>query len=556
MIPLKNRTISPFIFRLFLFYLQLVSNNLILKVFLDKVPPVGIIRLMKKILLLIPVLFLLTSCTSKKEISVEESTQEKVFTLKSELFASTVTLTGNVEAKKQIPITSKIVGRIDRLFVDVGDRVKKGQILARYSTMDNENEIAFQNAIQSVRATKSSSENTVKSAEINLETTKKAFYQIKKEQDIAVKKAFDSLVVETENTKTILTNTIGFLDQTMGVSPRFKRTSTVSNTIGRQNMIGKHALKNQIDQLIREFTILSQKTKAVKKEAIIKNAQDTLAFLKKTKLAVQNFDKLIRGTVVSSTFSEDQKKSWQSRSQNLLNQLDRAITQIKNGINAAKIQQEQSSVQILSAQNQVENKLSQLSLSKSVAQNQIISAQSQLNLAATFKKELVVRAPFAGVITDKLVDQGQLITPGQTFLKLADISGFKIKTDIPDNQLQNIELDTEVEIQVDGLEETFTGKITKINPAVDVTTRKIGIEVTFNSENTDRLKIGLFARITLKGKPKKTFFIPKSFIQYGFDKTTVVLEDGTEKVVQLGVERNNKIAITFEGITENLKIKS
>ena len=42
----------------------------------------------------------------------------------------TVTLIGNITSKKNTKIMSAVFGKIDKVFVEEGDKVKKGQILA------------------------------------------------------------------------------------------------------------------------------------------------------------------------------------------------------------------------------------------------------------------------------------------------------------------------------------------------------------------------------------------------------------------------------------------
>ena len=55
-------------------------------------------------------------------VKIEQSYKEKV--------AQSVDFTANLEAYKQTYIVPSITARIEKLNVDVGDKVKKGQILA------------------------------------------------------------------------------------------------------------------------------------------------------------------------------------------------------------------------------------------------------------------------------------------------------------------------------------------------------------------------------------------------------------------------------------------
>ena len=513
---------------------------------------------MKNLWLIGFVFFVLTGCNSAPLMDSENPINPpEIFILQKELITPQINLTGNIEAQKHIPISSKIAGRVEQVFVEVGDLVQKGDVLARYLSIDNENQILYQNALQSLASAKSNSQNTVSQAQIQTQSIEKSLHQVKKEQTLLTQKSFDTLSFETQKTKTTLTNALHFLDQALQVSPQYKTANPSLQAIGKKNSRLRQFTKNQLSDILADFKKLESLAPQdfLETDLILEIAQSHLTFGSSLKTTLTNFDILVRDSITSSYFSVADQQNWQTKTENMASALDLILIRLKELINQAAVQQEQEALALLSQENLLDESRSQLKLSESMAQNQIITAQNQLNLAQNFKEELLITAPFSGIITDKSINVGQFVVAGETFFTLADISQFKINTDIPDTYLGALALGQTITNRVDGLANLiFTGKITKIDPAVNPQTRKIGIEITLDPKNTEFLKIGLFARINIEGKPHNGFFVPSHFIHYGFEAPTIRLEDQTEKIVTLGIEKKGLIEIFFEGIVPHLKI--
>ncbi len=89
--------------------------------------------MIKKVILGMAAASLLVACSGKKQ---EETTKEeekipvKVQTLKSVKVNRTLDYAANLEADEQVFYAPAMTGRINKIYVEVGDRVKKGQLLA------------------------------------------------------------------------------------------------------------------------------------------------------------------------------------------------------------------------------------------------------------------------------------------------------------------------------------------------------------------------------------------------------------------------------------------
>ncbi len=99
---------------------------------------------MKKIIVItvLTVLFIFLTVFSCKPPAQKEDAQEetfgaapvKVFKVKKQRISEKLLYTGTIEAWKKTNITPDIGGKIARILVEEGDRVKKGQLLAELDT--------------------------------------------------------------------------------------------------------------------------------------------------------------------------------------------------------------------------------------------------------------------------------------------------------------------------------------------------------------------------------------------------------------------------------------
>jgi len=75
-------------------------------------------------------LFLLIGC-SKKKLSIEENIPVKTIPIKLHTIDRTLVFTGNIEPWKETKFGAQMSGRIEKIYVKEGDKVKKGDILAQ-----------------------------------------------------------------------------------------------------------------------------------------------------------------------------------------------------------------------------------------------------------------------------------------------------------------------------------------------------------------------------------------------------------------------------------------
>lgn len=91
--------------------------------------------MIKNVILSTLAIAVLAGCSGKKDsdkdTSVVEAIPVKVQKLEKENIARTLDYTANLQADEQVYYAPAATGRIEKIYVEVGDRIKKGTIISR-----------------------------------------------------------------------------------------------------------------------------------------------------------------------------------------------------------------------------------------------------------------------------------------------------------------------------------------------------------------------------------------------------------------------------------------
>lgn len=157
-----------------------------------------------------------------------------------------------------------------------------------------------------------------------------------------------------------------------------------------------------------------------------------------------------------------------------------------------------------------------------VAEAELASAQAELARAREALKDTQVRAPFAGVISEKQITLGEQVNPGTVLFRLADLTTVKLLVRITADDIDSLRPGTTAEVVVSGLPEPFQGRIEHIGPRADDETRTFPVEVLIENQGSRRLLPGIFARARI---PVRTY--PKAIL---IPRSSVITKDGAPVV--------------------------
>lgn len=113
------------------------------------------------------------------------------------------------------------------------------------------------------------------------------------------------------------------------------------------------------------------------------------------------------------------------------------------------------------------------------ALSELESARAEEGLARLNLSYATVRAPFAGRITQRLVDLGQNVSAGTELFALADFEPLLARVHVPSREFNRLRRDQDVALTLDSDGTRLTGRIKLVSPVIDPAsgTIKITVEV-------------------------------------------------------------------------------
>jgi RND family efflux transporter MFP subunit len=152
--------------------------------------------------------------------------------------------------------------------------------------------------------------------------------------------------------------------------------------------------------------------------------------------------------------------------------------------------------------------LERAQLARHQTQAQLSEAQSRLALVREQIGRTRIIAPFDGVVSERQVSTGDVVQPGSPLLTVVDPRSLELEAAVPTEFAGKIEVGTPVDFRLPGnAEHTFSGKIERINPAVDPTTGQVRIYVAIpNVEQS--LLVGLFAQGRVASESREALALP------------------------------------------------
>jgi RND family efflux transporter MFP subunit len=177
------------------------------------------------------------------------------------------------------------------------------------------------------------------------------------------------------------------------------------------------------------------------------------------------------------------------------------------------------------------------------ARNALLSAQGQLTNAraqlANVNKQLdkaSVQAPFAGVVSQRQVSAGDVVSPGTALFTVVDPASMQLEASVPAEALSQVRVGMPVEFRVNGYpNRSFAGRITRMNPTADPATRQVKIVASIpNAGNT--LVGGLFAEGRVSSESRTVPMVAQSAVdERGLRPTVVRLRNGKIEKVEVGL---------------------
>ncbi|MEI2384338.1 efflux RND transporter periplasmic adaptor subunit [Breoghania sp. JC706] len=185
--------------------------------------------------------------------------------------------------------------------------------------------------------------------------------------------------------------------------------------------------------------------------------------------------------------------------------------------------------------------------SQTSAEASVTEAQADLAKAENALSYAILTAPFAGVITARSADVGQVVSAGETVMTLARVDVREAVVDIPSDLIDTVDTGApfSVRLQTDPAIRA-QGKVREVAPEADALTRTNRVRILLENPPA-AFRLGSLISVRPQGQNAAALTVPKSAILEDGGKTFVwVVEDGAvhRREVKTGAILAGAVAIS------------
>jgi len=175
------------------------------------------------------------------------------------------------------------------------------------------------------------------------------------------------------------------------------------------------------------------------------------------------------------------------------------------------------------------------------------AARARVDLAHKSLADTTVRAPFNGLVAERLVSTGDYVTKGMKVAVVVRVNPLRIQLTVPEQFVSAVKAGAPVTFQVDAYpNRTFNGTIRYVSPTLEANRRALTVEAVVPNQSGD-LKPGLFATARID-QPEKSpaVLVPAEAVQTTAGTSRVYVVNGDkveERIVTTGQQLDALVEI-------------
>jgi RND family efflux transporter MFP subunit len=183
---------------------------------------------------------------------------------------------------------------------------------------------------------------------------------------------------------------------------------------------------------------------------------------------------------------------------------------------------------------------------------QLQSSEAMRRLAEKKVADASIRAPFKGAVKERKVNLGEYLKVQSPVMVLVRMDQLRARLEVPEKWAGAVHTGGTVDIHVGAYpNETFQGKLTRINPSVNPDSRTFEVEAMIPNPES-KLKPGFFVQGSLPSDAEeKIVTIPQDAIKYVFGTYSVFVVNGgrlAERTIKPGAQNQTPQGVRVEVI--------
>lgn len=429
---------------------------------------------------------------------------------------------GNVGFADQMSVLSMASGKITEVFVEVGDTVAEGDVIAKIDS-------------QTI-------EHNIKQTELNLEMQKKA-----NEHTLAdAKRSYDNLKYSIDNGLNTSLNNVK-LQRDNAEETRDKLLDSFNEYIDAVPDTDVYGAREKYRELLAEYSVLKSSYDKKVEELGDSNTVEIERYKGLLDNKAREIERALEEyKIKAKDFSEGGNQSFKV----LFDNLDTAITAYENAAIAYDAVELQLNQQLEAYEATINKLKDTLSLE---------SAEKDLERLKETLKDYTITAPCSGTISSLSLDEGNMTGAGSVVGTVSNIEKLEISIKVDEYSILNTRVGKEVDIYIDSVDRSYKGEITYVanNATIEGGVSYFKATVEFDADEFVRGGMSVEVRL-VKSQSLGAVSVSVDSVDYRNDNTAFVRiygEDGhlEERSVKLGISDGVHIEI-LEGLKDGDKI--
>ncbi|WP_199246610.1 efflux RND transporter periplasmic adaptor subunit [[Phormidium] sp. ETS-05] len=449
---------------------------------------------------------------------------------------------GYLEAPKSTEIRPEMEGRLAAIYVQPGDRVRQGQIIARVDPEDLRAQLSgAQAALAASVARLSQLETGTRSEEIERARSRLEQSQARLDQLLAGSQAEEIKIARSRLERARVSLDVlrsGSRQQQLAqaearVTQAQARLDLVEERLRRNRMLAEEGAisRDRLDEV---------ETEARTARASLEEAKESLAQWEKAREEIRMAEAEVEEARLGLTLVERGPRPEEiARAEAEVAERQQELQQLENGTRPEEIDRARAEV--------------------AEARARVQATEVQLN-------QMEVLAPFSGTIGDVPAKLGDFVTKGQTITTLTENNYLEMRLWIPTERVPQLRLGLPVEIRDSGDKALSEGKITFISPSASTESQNVLAKATFENQRSELIN-GMFVRAKVIWRQRSSIIVPATAVVYeGEQRFVYVAEPATgekatetpglqakKQPVKLGVVEGDRVEI-IDGLAIGDKI--
>ena len=141
---------------------------------------------------------------------------------------------------------------------------------------------------------------------------------------------------------------------------------------------------------------------------------------------------------------------------------------------------------------------------------QLNSAKAHLEAAKQMRNEAdamlayaTLKAPFGGVVTQKMADEGNMAAPGMPILSLEENDGYQVRVTVPESEIEQVREGANATINVKSTGKQLKGRVSQISESSQFTGGQYVVKISIDDAAAAKdLYAGMYVNVSIE--PKKS----------------------------------------------------